>query len=72
MQQQERNNQGSLIGNVLGNFFGGQQVGANKMSQGQLGPIQQPREYYQDDFAFCSNFDDKNIVITGATGTIGS
>jgi len=29
-------------------------------------------EIYSDDFSFCRNFDGLNILITGATGTIGS
>lgn len=38
----------------------------------ELNYIKQPRQLFCDDFKFCESFSGKNILITGASGAIGT
>ena len=66
-------NQGGILGGLLGGLFAGsRKPGQITMQQIGNGPLQQRREAYSDDFAFCRSFNGLNIAITGCTGNIGS
>ena len=63
-----------LFGGLIKKFTGSnrQTAGMSMTPMGGNGPLELRREMYSDDFSFCRSFNGLNIVITGATGTIGS
>lgn len=38
----------------------------------EMNQVKQPRQLFCDDFKFCESFSGKNILITGASGAIGT
>lgn len=62
---------GGILGNLISVVGGGQTQQQFSQPSGH-GPVKVSNLGYHDDFKFCRHFQDKNILITGATGTIGS
>ena len=62
---------GGILGNLISAVGGGQTQQQFSQPSGH-GPVKVSNLGYHDDFKFCRHFQDKNILITGATGTIGS
>lgn len=60
-----------MLSNLVGGLFGRKSKITTPAPAGS-GPVKLSALGYSDDFRFCKNFDDLNIAITGATGTIGS
>ena len=70
--QVKRKSQPGLLSNLVGGLFGRNKSKISTPAAGGTGPVKLSALGYSDDFRFCKNFDDLNIAITGATGTIGS
>jgi len=64
---------GGIFGGILGGLglFGRSNADNNNVKIDNT-LIELKQDVYLDDYAYCNSFNGLNIMITGATGTIGS